>query len=164
MIDSLNVCGVVAVVNSPADWPQTAEDFDDVHHTWCTALLNSLHSAGIDKASYGRAAKVIAVYLKSRIVLAGHHDTAFGKVIHPPFDGILLREIANRTFVLIQQPFDTKDNEKEKLNICRKVTAERVGRVIQGYDYTRRGPPSKIATVPAWSSGSCQATKSTRIR
>jgi len=41
----------------------------------------------------------------------------------------------NRRFILVQQPYDTKENEKEKLNICQKMTAERVRRVIEGYTY-----------------------------
>lgn len=45
----------------------------------------------------------------------------------------------NRKFILIQQPYETKDNEAEKFNICRRVTAERVSRVINGYSYTKRG-------------------------
>ena len=39
----------------------------------------------------------------------------------------------NRKFILVQQPFDTKENENEKFNICEKITAERVRRVIKGY-------------------------------
>lgn len=42
----------------------------------------------------------------------------------------------NRKFILVQQPFDTKENEKEKFNISEKITAERVRRVIQGYTHT----------------------------
>ncbi|MFZ1057598.1 MAG: site-specific DNA-methyltransferase [Candidatus Rokuibacteriota bacterium] len=45
----------------------------------------------------------------------------------------------DRTFILVQMPYDTKDNEKEKFNICRKITAERIRRVIQGYTFTKRG-------------------------
>ena len=45
----------------------------------------------------------------------------------------------NRKFILVQMPYDTKDNEKDKFNICQKITAERVGRVIQGYTFTRHG-------------------------
>ena len=45
----------------------------------------------------------------------------------------------NRKFILVQMPYDTKDNEKEKFNICQKITAERVRRVIQGYTFTKRG-------------------------
>jgi len=38
-----------------------------------------------------------------------------------------------RKFVLVQQPHDTKQQEADKLNLCEKVTAARVRRVIQGY-------------------------------
>lgn len=40
-----------------------------------------------------------------------------------------------RTFVVMQMPFDTKEHEDARFNICREVTAERVRRVIGGYEY-----------------------------
>lgn len=40
---------------------------------------------------------------------------------------------SNREFVLVQQPYDSREGETNKLNISRKVTAERVRRVIEGY-------------------------------
>ena len=43
-----------------------------------------------------------------------------------------------RRFVLVQMPYDTRDNEKERFNISQKITAERVRRVISGFKYTRR--------------------------
>jgi adenine-specific DNA-methyltransferase len=49
----------------------------------------------------------------------------------------------DRSFILVQQPFDSKDDEKEKRNVCRTLTAERVRRVITGYDYVKRGPKGK---------------------
>jgi DNA modification methylase len=51
----------------------------------------------------------------------------------------------NRKFILVQVPFDTKENEKEKFNICQKITAERVRRVIQGFTYTSpKGKKEKV--------------------
>lgn len=44
----------------------------------------------------------------------------------------------SRKFILVQMPFDTKENEKDKFNICQKITAERVRRVIQGYAIAKR--------------------------
>ena len=41
----------------------------------------------------------------------------------------------NRKFILVQQPFDTKENEDQKFNICKEITAERVRRVSKGYSY-----------------------------
>lgn len=51
----------------------------------------------------------------------------------------------SRKFILIQMPYDTKENEKEKFNICQEITAERVRRVIEGYSYkTQNGKKEKI--------------------
>jgi len=52
----------------------------------------------------------------------------------------------SRQFILVQQPFDTRENEQEKFNICEKVTAERVSRVAKGYSYTNGG--GKAIKVP----------------
>ena len=52
----------------------------------------------------------------------------------------------NRKFILVQIPFETKEQEKEKFNICQKITAERVRRVIHGYTYTdSQGKKEKVA-------------------
>jgi len=91
---ALEHCGVVGVVDTRARWPTSVAVFDAAHRDWCQALLKDLRSAGTGNASYGRAAKVLAIYLKSRIVLGGHHAHAFAKVIHPPIDRILLQGIA----------------------------------------------------------------------
>lgn len=51
----------------------------------------------------------------------------------------------DRKFVLVQMPFDTKENEKDGFNICQKITAERVRRVIKGYKYTTQaGKEQKV--------------------
>ena len=51
----------------------------------------------------------------------------------------------HRKFILVQQPFDTKENEREKLNICEKITRERISRVIEGYSYkTQAGKTVKV--------------------
>ena len=94
IIDALEGCGVKAVVDNPDDWPQTAGAFDVAHRNWCSVLLERLLAAGVSKATYGRAAKVIAIYLKSRIVLGGQQDSPFATVIHPPIDRILLQSLA----------------------------------------------------------------------
>ncbi|MFQ5899106.1 MAG: site-specific DNA-methyltransferase [Candidatus Methylomirabilia bacterium] len=51
----------------------------------------------------------------------------------------------NRKFILVQMPHDTKENEKENLNICQKITTERVRRIIQGYTHTtQKGKKEKV--------------------
>ncbi len=50
-----------------------------------------------------------------------------------------------RKFVLVQMPYDTKENQEQKFNICREITAERVRRVIRGYSYTtQRGEKERV--------------------
>jgi adenine-specific DNA-methyltransferase len=48
-----------------------------------------------------------------------------------------------RRFVLIQQAFDNKEHEKEKVNIARTITVERVRRVMEGYSYLKRSGKGK---------------------
>lgn len=51
----------------------------------------------------------------------------------------------NRRFILVQIPHETKEQKAEKFNICEKITAERVRRVIQGYTYkTPKGKKEKV--------------------
>lgn len=49
----------------------------------------------------------------------------------------------NRKFVLVQIPFDSKEHERDGINICREITAERVHRAIDGYAYTKRQAKGK---------------------
>lgn len=54
-------------------------------------MLQQLTKAKVEEASFGRAAKLIAIYLKTTIVLSGAENTTLGRVIHPPIDSILLK-------------------------------------------------------------------------
>src|SRR5262245_13665367 len=76
IVDALDQCCVKAVVDNRGEWPATSAEFDAKHRSWCRTVLIRLRHAGIKRATYGRAAKVIAVYLKARVVLAGHHRSA----------------------------------------------------------------------------------------
>jgi adenine-specific DNA-methyltransferase len=49
----------------------------------------------------------------------------------------------DRQFILVQMPFDTKEHESEGINLCEKLTAERIRRVSRGYHYERRGAKGK---------------------
>ncbi len=56
---------------------------------------------------------------------------------------MLATKNGKRRFVLVQNRHDTKDDIAENRNICETLTAERVRRVIKGYDYFKRGPKGK---------------------
>jgi len=52
----------------------------------------------------------------------------------------------NRRFILVQIPHETKEQKEKKFNICEKITAERVRRVIHGYRYkAESGKAEKVA-------------------
>ncbi len=53
----------------------------------------------------------------------------------------------SRKFILVQQKYDSKDDEKKKLNICRTITAERVRRVIAGQGVPATGGGFTYARV-----------------
>jgi adenine-specific DNA-methyltransferase len=52
-----------------------------------------------------------------------------------------------RKFVLVQMLHDTKSDELSQSNLCRDLTAERVRRVMKGYEFTRRGPRGKRTKI-----------------
>lgn len=92
---AIEACGVAELVTAgPTAWPLTVDTFDDLHRTWCRRLVSSLRSGGAAEATYGHAAKAVAIYLKSMIINAGFEDTDFAKNLHPPVDGILLKSLA----------------------------------------------------------------------
>jgi hypothetical protein len=67
--------------------------FDEQHKKWCAKICSNLEHQGIFGATYGRAAKLVNVYLKSALVLRDLSSQA-AKVIHPPVDRILLSNVA----------------------------------------------------------------------
>jgi hypothetical protein len=90
---AIEVCGVVdAVETDSSDW--TAASYDEAHAEWCRAVVDELERAGVERATFGRAAKLIAIYVKSRVILAGGHESALGCVAHPPIDEIVLKALA----------------------------------------------------------------------
>jgi hypothetical protein len=68
------------------------EGFDNEHRGWCRSIVKFLQCRDVS-ASFGRAAKLIAIYLKTMIILDGNIETECVRVIHPPIDGILLRNL-----------------------------------------------------------------------
>lgn len=69
--------------------------FDKLHEGWCSAIQAYLDDRKIRDASYGRAAKLVAVYLKATIILGDACNTPLGHNAHPPIDRILLHALAS---------------------------------------------------------------------
>ena len=67
------------------------EQFDKLHDAWCTQLMEAIPEP---KCSYGRAAKMIAIYLKTAVILPRQGEGSTCEVIHPPIDRVLLSALS----------------------------------------------------------------------
>jgi len=71
----------------------TIKNFDDFHRMTSHKIIRKLKSLdkGLNnKATYGRAAKIIAIYIKTIIVIRDSGLSNLAKIAHPPIDRILL--------------------------------------------------------------------------
>lgn len=84
--------GLRDAVEAPASLPTSASEFDIWHVKIAEKIVASMSKrcAGV---TYGHAAKAIAIYLKSMIVLGTGKPEEFVSVLHPPIDDILLKTI-----------------------------------------------------------------------
>ena len=85
------------LLGPPQRWPQSAAEYDRAHSRWCGDVVSSLHGQGVETATYGRAAKLVAVYVKAMIVCGGEAESALGQVAHPPIDRLLLQALARQS-------------------------------------------------------------------
>ena len=67
-----------------------------------------------------------------------------GTTAHAVLEQNILDE-GQRKFILVQMPYETREQESNRFNICEKTTAERVRRVSKGYSYTtQKGKKEKV--------------------
>jgi len=71
-----------------------SEQFEKFHKTCSHQLINSFSNLNLPDVSYGRAAKIISIYLKTSVVLSNKGECDKSKIIHPPIDSILLNNIS----------------------------------------------------------------------
>ena len=92
--DALQNCGIVDFLRNP-DAENTDEvTFQNQHKIWCRSIVDFLNDRGIDKVTYGRAAKLVGVYLKSMVIIGTDANSSLAAVAHPPIDRILLKNIS----------------------------------------------------------------------
>ncbi|QCK16238.1 hypothetical protein [Mangrovivirga cuniculi] len=109
------------VINSKESF--TEENFDIQHKIWANGIINHLKSLGIDedKVTYGRAAKIINIYIKTAVVLRDPYCN-LSKIAHPPIDRILLQNIHKENN---QYGFDkaswTSFDEQEYFDVIEKL-------------------------------------------
>lgn len=80
---------------------QLVNDFDSSHRKWCNSICDCLIGNGVQKVSYGRAAKLVAVYLKGMVVIEDLLSD-LARTIHPPIDRILLQNLSDQNGVSLE--------------------------------------------------------------
>ncbi|MDA3860859.1 MAG: hypothetical protein PF445_06505 [Melioribacteraceae bacterium] len=110
----LKILQTLKEINSP-------EKFDKFHRETAKKIIENLALRDI-KTSYGRAAKIIAIYLKTSIIISDLGEGVFSKIIHPPIDDILLKNLnkANKNLGLKGIKW-TKLTEKDYFEIIKKL-------------------------------------------
>ena len=71
----------------------TQDMFDEMQADWCAVLIAKFNGMKVP-CTYGRASKIIAIYLKTSIILTEKGDGLNCDVIHPPIDRILLKALS----------------------------------------------------------------------
>ena len=70
------------------------EEFNNFHRLCAKQIIEAFEGADIANASYGRAAKIISIYLKTAVVIPMAGQGNLSQFIHPPIDRILLTNLS----------------------------------------------------------------------
>lgn len=92
--DAIEAAGVRQALSAPATRQVSPAAFDALHRVWCSRICRSLNEAAVAKVTYGRAAKLVAVYLKTVVVMSDACESSLGRNLHPPIDRTLLQALA----------------------------------------------------------------------
>jgi hypothetical protein len=92
--DALQATDIRDVLSAPTTFQLSPAQFDTLHRRWCSSICSNLIDRQISKATYGRAAKLVAVYLKAIVIMGDGCNSSLGRNMHPPIDRILLQSLA----------------------------------------------------------------------
>jgi len=92
--DAIQHCGIDRFLQNDNAMSTDEATFKKHHKIWCRSIVDFLNSKGIAKVTYGRAAKLVAVYLKSMVIIGPHANIPLASVAHPPIDRILLQNLS----------------------------------------------------------------------
>lgn len=92
--DALQATDIQETLSASSTLDLSAAQFDKLHRQWCSAICSSLIDRQISKTTHGRAAKLVAIYLKAIVVMGSWYDSPLARHMHPPIDRILLQSLA----------------------------------------------------------------------
>lgn len=102
---ALNECGIQSFASDPQlgtdekNQANAQELFDKMHSEWSEKIISFLEGKGVKNVTYGRAAKLVNIYLKCMLVLPECFPYVT-MVVHPPIDRILLQRLSKKADVL----------------------------------------------------------------
>jgi hypothetical protein len=91
--ETLEISGVVEFIVNDGAKDLSWQEFDKYHEKWCKKIIEFWKKNEVSGASYGRAAKLLAIYLKSMIVVQDNRKS-LANVAHPPIDRNILQNIS----------------------------------------------------------------------
>jgi len=94
LIAALETSNVQNYLPDPSLYQFGCEKFDELHRRWCRSIVNALLARNVASATWGRAAKLLAIYLKSMVIVGNDAYSSFARCIHPPIDRRLLQAVA----------------------------------------------------------------------
>jgi len=92
--EALEASGVQRFLPDPEFLNTSCNRFEELHKSWCVAIVATLNARAIQNVTYGRAAKLLAVYLKSMVIIGGAAYSSIARCVHPPIDRRLLQALA----------------------------------------------------------------------
>ena len=92
---ALEATSIQSDLRLPATLALRAASFDEMHRAWCRSTCATLSRCDVKNVAFGRAAKLVAVYLKTMVLMGGDWDTPLARCMHPPLDRILLQALAS---------------------------------------------------------------------
>lgn len=98
---ALEASGIVEFLRRPQASNTDKVAFDRLHPRWCNAIMEHLGQQGVCNATYGRAAKLVAIYLKAMVVVGPEANSRLAHVAHPPVDRILLQNASRATDIRV---------------------------------------------------------------
>jgi len=95
LIDAIQHCGIVSFLRNDDTMSIDEATFKKHHRTWCRLIIDLLNRKRIADVTYGRVAKLVAVYLKSMVIVGPNSNSSLAFVAHPSIDRILLTNLSN---------------------------------------------------------------------
>lgn len=93
--DALESTDIRSFLEKPESFNTGEEGYKENHRRWCQAIVGFLDARGVAGTTYGRAAKLVAIYVKAMVITTQPTPTKLACFAHPPIDRVLLQNLAS---------------------------------------------------------------------